>query len=289
MKAANARLRRRRPLRIALVIVVAVGGCGTRTALLHVDASPDGDPARTGADLAPVSDGPREAIADLGPASCGAAATALQLELCLVGPVTLPGNPMGPPIDFGGKLVGVDLVRPTGTNPLACSERVQRSIVIDEGGGRIWKVGFAVVGGATDRLEQALAEKLGSEVRARFRLRRGFGTATGFALTDGRGLVAALENGTWGPGLDPADTPGVSVRPGAVVCSLTHVCGTQLHKELLFDAGNSVRVAAGAVASFMIGASSYGAQNVATYDWAVPVGCTDLAGLTSWVLWRVSP
>ena len=172
---------------------------------------------------------------------------------------------------------------------VACGPALSQVLRVETPDTIVWTLGFGVEDPAEGDVTDPLDVAVGDAVSLTFRAVQSFGGAAGFVLTDGDGLVAALEVGTWGPALQAGDLPAHEVGSGALVIEEDDACGTVGHYETLFW-GAHEEPDAYAPGSWgpVQGADGVvrGARAIMNYDYIGPIGCTDTGGAASWAIWR---
>lgn len=124
---------------------------------------------------------------------------------------------------------------------------------------------------------------LGDAVHLHFDSVQSWGTASGFVLTDAEGLVVALEDGSWGPALDPSAYP-VTVESGAVAGSDNDGCGRREQYELVFD--DTLALVPGESEVLWVDDEvAVTAWALSNYDW-LTIRCTDTSDVDRWALTR---
>ena len=99
-------------------------------------------------------------------------------------------------------------------------------------------------------------------------------------------MVAALEQGTWGPALQDGDVPGLELSVGEQYGSVEDQCGVQTWTELAFDAESLAVLLPYEAGPLYLGGQSLTAYAIASSQWQGDVQCTDLAGELIWGLFR---
>lgn len=167
----------------------------------------------------------------------------------------------------------------------ACWMEVDQALVFTDGDGELWRVGFSLRDAAGQSTVPSLDLVPGAEVALLVRLVQSFGVASGFAVTDDEGLVLAVEQGTWGPALLEGDLP-IAVDRGERVAVAPSDCGRQGEWELVFSGDEQLALRPYGEASLAFEGRSYTAVAAVNTDWVGQVSCTDVAGNTSWALFR---
>jgi hypothetical protein len=169
------------------------------------------------------------------------------------------------------------------------SAEVSRALVIRTDDGEDWTLAYRVQTADGVDVSPALTALVGTRVKLLFRAVRGFGTAPGFVLSDGRGLVFALDLAVYGDPLMPGDLPTVSVKRGRDlgVVSSKDSCFDSRHFALRFSGDTAIELEPGKLGTFRVGGEAHTA--IALFDFAAEgeIRCTDTAGgATGWAMWR---
>lgn len=174
--------------------------------------------------------------------------------------------------------------------PTPCSTAPSRVLVVDDRAGDRWSLGYGVSDADADGqpgadLTPALDVAPGDSVTLRFRGLHDFGDAYGFVLTDRDGVIAAFEDGSWGPGLADDDVPGLAVTRGAQIVAVDTDCGRVASYKTIFTGDSAVTLAAVNEGAFTLGGAPMTALAVADWDY-LTTECTDTAGARLWAVWR---
>lgn len=166
-----------------------------------------------------------------------------------------------------------------------CSAVASRALTIDADNGVTYRLGYGMVDGDLTDITLPMPVFSGDTVRLLFRHRRPFGEAAGFALSNDDGLIAALEMGTWGPGLQEGDIPGLTVSAGASVGTERTECGVKTFYELRFAGDDDLRLAPVDHDAFTLDDQRYQAWAISRFEWPADPKCEDLAGEELWAVW----
>lgn len=169
------------------------------------------------------------------------------------------------------------------SSSLECYGTPERSFTVEGADGTAWTVAYAIRDESGASVTPTIEDEVqvGDAVNLTYRHIRSFGSASGFALSDERGLVAAVEQGTWGPALRAEDVPTVSVSSGGVVGETEEECGSLEHAEIVF----ADEVVAPFDSRRVMFDSPYEVWAVANTTWQ-RAECTDLAGDWMWAAFR---
>ena len=129
-----------------------------------------------------------------------------------------------------------------GYNLAPCSSWAGLAVQIEDDNGDIWSLGMGVLDEKGGWIETPRLAPVGREVAFTYRYRHPWGDVSGFSLSDVDGLIAAVEEGSWGGALRPEDVPGLDVRRGREVTSQEETeCAPLLGYDIIF-AGDTKRV-----------------------------------------------
>lgn len=167
-----------------------------------------------------------------------------------------------------------------------CDERVDRTLVVRDGDGATWELGYAIEDGDGESVTPALDVVVDQSVDLLFREVVSFGDAQGFVLTDAGGVVAALDVGAFGHGLFPEDFTRAQITSGEIFARRHDDCGTLLFREMTFHSQDVITVEPYTSSPFHIDNRAFTAWAIANTEWGDDVRCTDLAGLWMWGITR---
>jgi hypothetical protein len=246
------------------------------------------------ADAPVVLDAPRPIDVPRGDAdtvlpACTSAAGFIPIGACLWADPPLAKDPSGDlnlAVDIAGILKPA--TRPTSASlvsygPGCGSELADTFFSVEEAGGRRWTIGYSL--GARSDAGPTLASLAGAPVTVSYRLRHGFGFASGFVLNDERRVVMMLENGRFGRAFRPADLAGLEVLQGIGTCERASICGREEDTTLVFAGGNHIEVQAGEQGGLRLGLGRYVARNLCSLRVADP-HCSDYSPVVEWAIWR---
>ena len=169
---------------------------------------------------------------------------------------------------------------------LDCNREHRRLVEVLDDDGNTWEVTWAIADESGADRTPTMDVGEGDRVEVLYRHEESFGVADGFAVSDDRGLVAAMEVGTWGPALQEGDVPGLTVGEGESLGEELFDCGTVERTELWFTAASSAGVAPFGSAGIVVGDEEATAWAISSYHWQDDLSCTDLAGEVTWGVWR---
>jgi hypothetical protein len=161
--------------------------------------------------------------------------------------------------------------------------RIERVHYIDiaDGSRDVWRIMYAAsIANLPD-----FPGRIGTRVSFRFDAHWGFAEAAGFVLLDEAGPVLAVEQGTFGPGLDSEHVSPFSVRLGHPIGSRAEGCGNQVAHTLDVAGDDLTQVPPGRTVLISMHGTRFRFWNAASYTWENP-RCTDMLDSTSWALWR---
>lgn len=207
------------------------------------------------------------------------------LSVCLGGPegtVTEDAELL-----ISGTIKSIDTGVSDAMNLVTCGTDPTHSIEIEDANGATWTVGLSVDFAGEDKTPVFdVAE--GDIIDLDFRERLVWGTVAGFTLSDDLGLIAAVDEGTWGGALDPGQT-GIEVTPGDTVLQ-TEVTECQPIEtfDLTFQAESDVTLRPGYGAHLTVAGNDLWALAVAAWDYGSSPDCSisDATGASSWLVYR---
>jgi len=169
----------------------------------------------------------------------------------------------------------------------ACGQ-VDKAFTLRDEAGVDWSVGYAVRNSDGETVTpEPLEDLVGSSVTMRYKAVRSFGEADGFAISEGGTLLAAVEQGTWGPALEEEDVPGLSVTSGEPVYELEDDCGTQSYSKIVFTGDEQYAEIPYSQTEITVDGASYDifAVDNGTY---IELNCTDMGGRWEWAAFRAA-
>ena len=168
---------------------------------------------------------------------------------------------------------------------VGCGVEPSRVLEVLGDDGTTWWVGYGLWDEAGADGTPALEVSPGAPVDLVFRAIASFGSAAGVAVHSDDVLVLAMEQGTWGPALQPDDVPGLTVSLGALTEESTGGCADMEDYALIFAADTGVEVPTGESAEVLLGGVPMTAAAVSAWEYVPPV-CPDGAGEVLWSVWR---
>jgi len=164
-----------------------------------------------------------------------------------------------------------------------------RAVTICDADGVIWTVGYDVLNEDGDSIALPLDVSPGDAVNLHFASLQDHGVIAGFVLRDDEGIIAALEQGSWGPALGaeggyPIDEFVVTTGESAALEDTN--CGEIEHTMLDFAGDTDISLAPGQSAPFTAGGVSLTASAIRSFDYTGEPTCTDVAGASIWTVWR---
>ncbi len=208
------------------------------------------------------------------------------IDACLGGPSSaLGGDDLE--VEISGTVTGVD-VESADMNLADCNTAPTHSIEITDEAGDIWTVGLSVDRDGSDETPIFAVDE-GATIDLTFRDKMVWGTVSAFTLSDEDGLIAAVEEGTWGGALNTDDTPGLEVSRGKdVIGTESTDCMPIETYTIVFAADEKAELEPFQSAIIDIGGLAYNGLPVASYDYGDGTNCqvSDISGATSWVVYR---
>lgn len=207
---------------------------------------------------------------------------------CLSAPagVVLASDSDETTFDVDGTLTAVDIDGGAFEDSFGCWETPELGFTVEDADGCQWTVGYGVTDGNGDLVAPMIQAVPGDEVHLTYRHIESWGRASGFVLEDEEGLVAAVEQGTWGPALRNEDLPGLTVSVGDEVYRTREECGTFAHHEIVFDGIEEEAVPLVPFAHADVADTHpYGLYAASSTD-LVDAQCTDVGGVWMWAAFR---
>ncbi|HJN76658.1 MAG TPA: hypothetical protein QGF58_22195 [Myxococcota bacterium] len=169
-------------------------------------------------------------------------------------------------------------------NLVGCQNDVQQTLVIEDGDGVEWTIGYAWIEGDWDSTPTVWADR-GQQVEVLVRNPEG-SSAAGMVVYDGEGALYALESGIGGPALQNGDIGGLDVEDGDVVGNGSGDCGETESISVIFESDQDRLVMYAGEDRGMEVDDDY--LTVCTIESVryVEGDCEDDAGETSWVVFR---
>jgi hypothetical protein len=175
---------------------------------------------------------------------------------------------------------------PSAYTDLPCAETPGYAFSVLDADGVTWTVGWTAATPSGEDLTANPPINLGDTVSVLVRATVSFGTAAGLRVDGADGLLVALEDGSWGPGLQAGDVPEVQVTKGEALGESKTDCGPINGTSLLFGGEEGLELDPVSSDSVELGGVSYKATALAAFEYAGTPTCTDVAGATRWVVTR---
>ncbi len=166
-----------------------------------------------------------------------------------------------------------------------CNDGASRVMTMIGDDGGVYKLGYGVWDADGKDITPELDLLSGDSLYLHFVSVQSFGDASGFVIQDSESVVAALEDGTWGPALEEGSVPGLSVSAGEIVGSGDIDCGHVEATEISFsgDAERSAEPVSDVLIT--VGGKALTAYAVASWEYTEAT-CTDVAGELIWAAFR---
>lgn len=208
------------------------------------------------------------------------------IDACLGGPSAAAGGE-DLEVEISGTVTAIDGESPD-MNLVGCAEAPSHTIEITDEAGDVWTVGLNITTEDTDRTPTfAVAE--GDVIDLTFREKLVWGTVAGFTLANEEGLIAAVEQGTWGGALNVDDTPGLEVSGGSDVINTEDTdCMPIETFSVIFSADTELELDPDNIETLELDGATYSAFAVASYDYGSGTNCqvSDSTGATAWAVYR---
>jgi hypothetical protein len=193
--------------------------------------------------------------------------------------------------EAGGAAVDLELDGVVGAIDGATTQCAQstRTITFEDGEGVTHTLGFSVFDADGADITPALDLAPGATISVLYRYRLVFGSTAGVVVSDGEGLVAALEQGGWGGALQAGDVPGLDVSVGSeIVAEERTACEPKQGRELIFAADETVTLTPVASTDLTVDGTPATALALAAYEYSDGGSCSveDNTGFTTWAVYR---
>lgn len=191
----------------------------------------------------------------------------------------------------GGRPTGSDLhVAMTGTvvgidqNLGNCTH----SVTVEDEDGIQNTVGFTVFAEDGSDLTPELDVTMGQQMALGYRYRMVWGDVSGFMLVDTVGMVAAVDEGTWGGAFEEGDVPDLTVRYGELIGKEATSCEPVEGYSVVFEADEDSEISPVGQGTVLYNGQELTAFAVAGWKWGEGDGCdvSDATDRLAWVVFR---
>ncbi len=208
------------------------------------------------------------------------------LAACLGGPDVVTGADG----DFDITVEGVVVERFAWDYNLAPCGGVEQGVQIEDAEGQIWSLGLGILDEDNKFVRTPRLAPKGRQVSFTYRYRHPWGDVSGFVLSDVDGIVAVVEEGSWGGALREDDVPGLEVNAGKKIIAEEETdCAPLIGYDLHFKADSHLTLPPVESEAIEIEGRPYVAHAISAHeDGIAENGCeiADTPGIFAWAITR---